>query len=956
MRSGIHVFTLYLALSLTACSKGFESAKLSSNIMDPRQSSPIITCTPESEQSCPLGNGTGTQTCTSSGTWGTCGNLISCNSGYTLKDGTCVANACTPNTTQSCPINNGTGTQTCSSSGTWGACGNLASCNSGYTLKDGTCVANACTPNTTQSCPINNGTGTQTCSSSGTWGTCGNLTSCNSGYNLQNGTCVANTCTPNTTQSCPINNGTGTQTCNSAGSTWGTCGNLTSCNSGYNLQNGTCVANTCTPNTTQSCPINNGTGTQTCNSAGSAWGACGNLTSCNSGYTLKDGACVADRCTPTLTKTCSDSIQPLAMFPGGESLLPKVTGTYSDTVPDTLDLAERARLYLQGATTSLLPDYDYIPGGPTIFLTHVEGEFVNYVVKENGVYVAKKRTICWGVFPCIENDQAQNWGKVALGMYLARRMSNYDADNKDGTLMAQLISTRNMVDTDVSFRILERGGLPALQFLETGKEQAITPTTVVLEALSEMYQLGHNNSAMKSAIDELVLRHHRHIQSTVSGGKVYYYYWNQIDQVLLGEQGTIRYLQPFIQGRALYALSRWRNATNDATANLLSNILREYLFEYNSAELWQSPNTTLYPVEAGQFVGQMHSYLGAVNGLLESAKLLKDTNPASFNVYGAFAKNVYDFVKRQNRTGQVGHFGEIGTTGDMIRLGILLSELGISDEWEDVDAWTRNTLAEGQIDDTIAGYIPNTNTNALSGWNMVGAKSKGLFLSDATHAFEIPLNKNFRYNVDGPSNAIRAMHEVWKHIIVVKDGFARINLLLNRAHRYMDIKSHVPYRGQVDIHTKSSIGPVTQIGVRIPSWGQTEGKVSVRKNGALLAQGTASSGDWYWYSGGYIIIRAASPSSNYEITFDLPVFTQPVYTLRDSTQFWYEGVYPNAVGTSGEERVQTFTGTFRGNTLVDVSGRSGSGIPRYQRYKYRDFISSSATPTIAVVRAPLESE
>jgi hypothetical protein len=150
----------------------------------------------------------------------------------------------------------------------------------------------ACTPNTQQSCQTGNGTGSQTCNSSGSaWGACGNFTSCDSGFNLQNGACVANACTPNTQQSCQTGNGTGSQSCNVDGSAWGVCGNITNCNSGFNLQNGVCVANVCNPNAQQSCQAGNGTGSQTCNGSGSAWGACGNIASCNSGYSLYNGAC-----------------------------------------------------------------------------------------------------------------------------------------------------------------------------------------------------------------------------------------------------------------------------------------------------------------------------------------------------------------------------------------------------------------------------------------------------------------------------------------------------------------------------------------------------------------------------------------------------------------------------------------------------------------------------------------
>ncbi|MGE0528758.1 MAG: hypothetical protein AB7P49_16955 [Bdellovibrionales bacterium] len=192
MRPFVFVLAISMIL-LSGCSKGFESAKSNDKVLDPKQNSPSLLCTPSSKQPCSTTLGVGTQTCNSSGTaWGTCGEFTSCNSGYNLQNGTCVANVCTPGASQSCTINNGSGTQTCNSSGTqWGACGYLTACNSGYNLQNGTCVANVCTPGASQSCTINNGTGTQTCNSAGSqWGACGNLTACNSGYELKNGACV----------------------------------------------------------------------------------------------------------------------------------------------------------------------------------------------------------------------------------------------------------------------------------------------------------------------------------------------------------------------------------------------------------------------------------------------------------------------------------------------------------------------------------------------------------------------------------------------------------------------------------------------------------------------------------------------------------------------------------------------------------------------------------------------
>jgi len=138
----------------------------------------------------------GTQTCSSSCSWGSC-----------TGTGTC-----TPGATQSC---GNCGTQTCSSSCSWGSCTGTGTC----------------TPGATQSC---GNCGTQTCSNSCVWDSC-----------LGSGSC-----SPGTSQCCGNNQ---TQTC-SSGCSWsgcfcspGSCG--AQCSSAANCNDGD-------PNTLDSCETN----------------------------------------------------------------------------------------------------------------------------------------------------------------------------------------------------------------------------------------------------------------------------------------------------------------------------------------------------------------------------------------------------------------------------------------------------------------------------------------------------------------------------------------------------------------------------------------------------------------------------------------------------------------------------------------------------------------------------
>lgn len=261
-------------------------------------------CSPNSSTTCSINNGSGTKTCNSTGTqYGSC-SPTTCNAGYFLNNGVCVAQVCSPNSTQSCTFLNAIGVKTCDLLGSgFGLCVTGSTCEAGYHPLAGLCLPNTCSPNSTTSCSVNNGTGSKTCDSIGSgYGSC-TVAACNSGFYQNGNTCVAQTCTPNSTQSCVNNHLVGTQTCNANGSALGSCTTSTTCEAGYYYSNGSCLPQTCTPNSSSSCSGTNGTGSHTCNSTGSGYGSCV-ITSCNPGSYLDNGVCVAQVCAPSTVQAC----------------------------------------------------------------------------------------------------------------------------------------------------------------------------------------------------------------------------------------------------------------------------------------------------------------------------------------------------------------------------------------------------------------------------------------------------------------------------------------------------------------------------------------------------------------------------------------------------------------------------------------------------------------------------
>ncbi|MGE0529074.1 MAG: hypothetical protein AB7P49_18605, partial [Bdellovibrionales bacterium] len=133
----------------------------------------------------------------------------------------------------------------------------LLKCSSGSHVQNGVCIASADDTgdssgtggagDTEGASHADNGNGngnggrTDNTDSSGNSGS-GSGSGNNSGNSGSRGNGNAqNVCTPNSKRNCSIDNGSSSQTCNPSGSGWESCGNLTSCDSGYKLQGGRCV-------------------------------------------------------------------------------------------------------------------------------------------------------------------------------------------------------------------------------------------------------------------------------------------------------------------------------------------------------------------------------------------------------------------------------------------------------------------------------------------------------------------------------------------------------------------------------------------------------------------------------------------------------------------------------------------------------------------------------------------
>jgi len=210
-------------------------------------------CQAGEEVRCQVENGEGVARCADDGqSWGAC-EPVRCREFFRLENGRCVASACS---------NGAVNPPACNQ------------CGGGQTMdSQGQCVPQICQAGADRGCVVANGQGRQTCVSNGQgWGSC-QVVGCNSGFVPSGNRCIAATCS---------NGAANPPACDQ-------------CGIGQSMVGGACRAQICTPNSTQSCPIPNGQGRQTCSSDGMSWGAC-QIISCNSGYMQQGTTCVISSC------------------------------------------------------------------------------------------------------------------------------------------------------------------------------------------------------------------------------------------------------------------------------------------------------------------------------------------------------------------------------------------------------------------------------------------------------------------------------------------------------------------------------------------------------------------------------------------------------------------------------------------------------------------------------------
>jgi len=179
------------------------------------------------------------------------------------------------------------------------------------------------------------------------------------------------------------------------------------------------------------------------------------------------------------------------------------------------------------------------------------------------------------------------------------------------------------------------------------------------------------------------------------------------------------------------------------------------------------------------------------------------------------------------------HTLELCELAEMVALAVKLSAAGAGDYWDMADRWVRNLFYEGQLRPEHVQWMhwlgESTATTEIAPMELPPYHTAERAVERNVGAFGGWLSPNdwipagFPHNIGWKSpgimhcctgNSTRAIYYAWENILGYDAGKLRVNLLMNRASQWADIDSHIPYAGQVDVKIKQSL----ELSVRIPEW------------------------------------------------------------------------------------------------------------------------------------------
>jgi hypothetical protein len=364
-----------------------------------------------------------------------------------------------------------------------------------------------------------------------------------------------------------------------------------------------------------------------------------------------------------------------------------------------------------------------------------------------------------------------------------------------------------------------------------------------------------------------------------------------------GEEGSLFNHQGHTPG----ALANWHMLTgNEQALRLAGELVRFYTKPQFWADFQDYPGTM--GAEHAHFQGHWHGYVNTLRAILEYAIATNDPRLKTF------VRDGYEWA-RQSGLARIGFFADSQgcACGRILGLAVKLTDAGVGDYWEDIDQYIRNHGSEMQFTPEDVEHVrkvgigkPAPPVHPSITTDHVIERAMGGFSSART---PLKVNTGLCCCTHGNMGTFYA----WDGTLRYSNGLARVNLLLNRASPWLDIESHLPYEGKVVLRNKSA----RAVWVRMPLW------VDLKRVSCRVGDKTARP-EWM---GRYARFEHVGPSQTVTVEFPVEERTETWTTPPNWTPIIRE--LP-AAGT-------VFTMKFRGNTLAELTPPLAPGSWLYQQ-------------------------
>ena len=397
------------------------------------------------------------------------------------------------------------------------------------------------------------------------------------------------------------------------------------------------------------------------------------------------------------------------------------------------------------------------------------------------------------------------------------------------------------------------------------------------------------------------------------------------------------------QGCQLRAMSLWAARAGDEQALEFAGKLAPFIMK---PKFWGgvSDPTPSSGKQRGHVDFPTHHRAIALRGLLEYGLVVGDPYicdfvRTSYEYMRSFGMPETGFIPTSPRDETM----EACFIGDYTALALKLSLSGYGDYWEDVDRMVRNQMVEDQLADRgLLERIIASSPERKPGSDYSLRREKRVRLEPMPgieYAGEDVLDRVLGTFIGAPGvtsvdfvqggqcctgNATSGIYYAWESITRRDGDNAQVNLFLNRAAPWLDVDSHLPYEGRVVITNKTA----RRISVRIPPW-VDRSRLESRVNGEGRRPG--------WVAG-YAMFDGLTPGDAIELSF--PLATQTL----------------SRTAYSGKPDETVYTIRTRANTVLDISPRDEA--PRSYPFYLRDHLKGDRAPMKTATRfvAPIIPE